>query len=183
MLRCVSPNPFIEAIAVTRTPGIPSIQLPGFPLMVIIVLVLYLIVALALRQTQFGRYIYAVGGNQTASRLAGVPVTSVKVLAYTLSGLFAGVAGLIMAASLGVIGPGVGAGREFYAVAAVVLGGTRLSGGVGRVEKTFLGAMILYMVLNYMTLRHIPDIWQQTVTGLLLLAAVIVDRLAQRGRT
>lgn len=176
-------DPFIEAIAVTRTPGIPSIQLPGFPLMVIIVLVLYLIVALALRQTQFGRYIYAVGGNQTASRLAGVPVTSVKVLAYTLSGLFAGVAGLIMAASLGVIGPGVGAGREFYAVAAVVLGGTRLSGGVGRVEKTFLGAMILYMVLNYMTLRHIPDIWQQTVTGLLLLAAVIVDRLAQRGRT
>ena len=66
-------------------------------------------------------------------------------------------------------------------IAAVVLGGTRLSGGVGRVEKTLLGAIILYMVLNYMTLRHVPTEWQQAATGLLVLAAVVFDRLAQRG--
>ena len=89
---------------------------------------------------------------------------------------------MLIAASLGVIGPNVGAGREFYAVAAVVLGGTRLSGGVGRVEKTLIGAFILYMVLNYMTLRHIQDIWQQTATGLLVLAAVVLDQLARRAQ-
>jgi len=115
--------------------------------------------------------------------LCGVPVLRIKVLAYTFCGFFAAVAGLFMAAAQGVIGPGIGTGLEFYAVAAVVLGGARLSGGVGRIEKTLLGAMILYMVFNYMTLAHVPAVWQQTVIGLLVLAAVILDRLSQRGRT
>jgi ribose transport system permease protein len=173
---------FFEAIAVTRTPGIDSIKMPGLQLMVVFVFLLYIVVAAALRQTRFGRYLYAIGGNPIAARLCGLPVMRVKVLAYTLSGFFAAIGGMLMAASQGVIGPGIGVGLEFYAVAAVVLGGTRLSGGVGRVEKTLLGAMIVYMVLNYMTLRHIPAIWQQAVTGLLVLAAVVIDQLAQRGR-
>ncbi len=175
-------DPFFEYIAVTRTPGIEAIRMPGLQLLVLFVFVLYVLAAIGLRQTRFGRYLYAIGGNQIAARLSGVPITRVKVLAYVLSGFFAGIAGMLMAASQGVIGPGIGVGLEFYAVAAVVLGGTRLSGGVGRVEKTLLGAMILYMVLNYMTLRRIPAIWQQTVTGLLVLAAVVLDKLAQRGR-
>jgi ribose transport system permease protein len=175
-------DPFFEWIASQRLPAIREIGLPGLPVMVIVMAILYIIAAVILRQSRFGRYVYAIGGNQTAVRLSGVPVTRYKVLTYILCSLFAGIGGLMIAASLGVIGPNVGAGREFYAVAAVVLGGTRLSGGVGRVEKTLLGAMILYMVLNYMTLRHITDIWQDTATGLLVLAAVVLDQLARRAQ-
>lgn len=175
-------DPFFVGVAVTRTPGIPSIQLPGLQLTVILVFVLYVIVAVFMRRTTYGRYVYAVGGNQRAAYLCGVPVRQVKILAYVLCGFFAALAGLFMAAAQGVIGPGIGAGLEFYAVAAAVLGGTRLSGGIGRIEKTLLGAMLLYMVLNYMTIGHIDTIWQQTATGLLVLAAVVLDRLARRGR-
>lgn len=173
---------FFEYVAITRTPRFEAINMPGIPLIAIIVVVLYIIAALLLSQTIFGRYIYATGGNPIAARLCGVPVTAVKVMAYVLCGFFAGIGGLLMAASTGVISPNLGIGSEFFTIAAVVLGGTRLSGGVGRVEKTLFGAMILYMVLNYMTLRRIPAEWQQTATGLLVLAAVVVDWLAQRGR-
>lgn len=174
-------DPFLVGVAVTRTPGIPSIQLPGLQLTVILVFALYVIVTVLMRRTSYGRYVYAVGGNQRAAYLCGVPVIRIKVLAYTLCGFFAALAGLFMAAAQGVIGPGIGVGLEFYAVAAAVLGGTRLSGGIGRIEKTLLGAMLLYMVLNYMTIGHIDTIWQQTATGLLVLAAVVLDRLARRG--
>jgi ribose transport system permease protein len=173
---------FFEYIAVTRTPGIKAIGLPGLQLMVIMVFALYLIAALVMRQTIFGRYVYAIGGNPTAARLSGIPVVAIKVLVYTLCGFIAGIAGMLTAASTGVISPNLGAGTEFFTIAAVVLGGARLSGGVGRVEKTLLGAFILYMVLNYMTLRRIPAEWQQAATGVLLLAAIFIDRIATRGR-
>lgn len=172
---------FFEALAVTRTPGIPSLNVPGLQLMVILVFVLFIVAALLMRRTVFGRYVYAIGGNQSAARLCGVPVLPIKVLVYVLCGFTAGLGGMLMIASTGVVSPNLGAGSEFFTIAAVVLGGTRLSGGVGRVEKTLLGAMILYMVLNYMTLRRIPTEWQQAATGLLVLAAVVFDRLAQRG--
>ena len=174
---------FFEWVAITRTPGIPALNIPGVPLTVIIVLIIYLIIAVVLRQTLFGRFMYAIGGNQVTARLSGLPVLPVKLFAYTLCGLMAGIGGMLMAAATGVISPGLGAGSEFYTIAAVVLGGTRLSGGIGRVEKTLLGAFILYMVLNFMTLRRIPAEWQQTATGLLVLAAIVLDRLAQRRRT
>ena len=173
---------FFEYIAVTRTPGIDAIRLPGLPLLVLIVFVLYLIFAIIMRQTQFGRRIYAVGGNPVAARLCGVPVRRIKILTYMVCSFTAGIGGMLMIASTGVVSPNLGVGSEFYTIAAVVLGGTRLSGGVGRVEKTLLGAFIVYMVLNYMTIRRIPTEWQQAATGLLVLAAVIVDQIAQRGR-
>ncbi len=175
-------DPFFVSLAITRTPGIPSIQMPGLQLTVILAFALYIIVALLMRRTSVGRYLYAVGGNSRAAYLCGVPVMRVKILAYIFCAFFAAVAGLFMAAAQGVIGPGIGAGLEFYAVAAAVLGGTRLSGGIGRVEKTLLGAMLLFMVLNYMTLGHVAAIWQQTATGLLVLAAVVLDRLARRNQ-
>lgn len=176
-------DPFFEYIAVTRTPGIPQITLPGLPLLVIIVFVLYLIFAVLMRQTQFGRRVYAVGGNPVAARLCGVRVRRIRILAYTICGFTAGIAGMLMIASTGVVSPNLGAGSEFYTIAAVVLGGTRLTGGIGRVEKTLIGAFVVYMVLNYMTIRRIPTEWQQAVTGLLVLAAVLVDRFTQRGRS
>ncbi|MDL5055414.1 hypothetical protein QQ056_17940 [Oscillatoria laete-virens NRMC-F 0139] len=107
----------------------------------------------------------------------------IRILAYTICGFTAGIAGMLMIASTGVVSPNLGAGSEFYTIAAVVLGGTRLTGGIGRVEKTLIGAFVVYMVLNYMTIRRIPTEWQQAVTGLLVLAAVLVDRFTQRGRS
>jgi len=173
---------FIEYIAVTRLPAIPALGLPGFPLLVTIVIVLYIVVAVVMRRTFFGRYLYAIGGNQTAARLCGIAVIRYKLLTYILCGFFAGIAGILMSASTGVISPNLGVGSEFYTIAAVVLGGTRLSGGIGRVEKTLLGAFTLYMVFNYMTIRHIPTEWQQAATGLLVLAAVVLERLVSSQR-
>jgi ribose transport system permease protein len=133
-----------------------------------------------LKQTPFGRYIYAIGGNQWAAHLSGVPVQRVKILAYVLCGLAASIAGIMTASRIGVVGPSVGNGMEFDAITAVVLGGTSLSGGIGGVERTFLGTAILVMVLNYMTIRGIPGIWQAAVTGFLILIAVLIDRLIRR---
>nr|WP_306469811.1 hypothetical protein [Oscillatoria laete-virens] len=115
--------------------------------------------------------------------MCGVRVRRIRILAYTICGFTAGIAGMLMIASTGVVSPNLGAGSEFYTIAAVVLGGTRLTGGIGRVEKTLIGAFVVYMVLNYMTIRRIPTEWQQAVTGLLVLAAVLVDRFTQRGRS
>jgi ribose transport system permease protein len=143
--------------------------------------VLYIIAAIILKQTAFGRYVYAIGGNQRAAQLNGIPVVRIKILVYVLSGLFAGIAGLLTAARLGVVGPSVGLGMEFDAITAVVLGGTRLSGGVGRVERSVLGTAMLVMVINYLTIRGIPDIWQTSVTGFLILGAVLLERAARRG--
>jgi len=152
------------------------------PVIAAIMLVLYLIAVVTLKQTTFGRAIYAIGGNQRAARLTGLPVARIKVLVYVLAGLCSGIAGLLAAARTGVVGPNVGLGMEFDAITAVVLGGTRLSGGVGRVERSLLGTAMLVMVLNYLTIRGIPDIWQTAVTGFLILGAILIDRLARQGR-
>jgi ribose transport system permease protein len=176
-------DPFLEWVAVTRLPGIPAINLPGLPMMAVVVFALFGLAAVLMRRTVYGRYVYAIGGNARAAALCGVPVVRVKVLTYALCGLCAGMAGMLMAASTGVISPNLGVGSEFYTIAAVVLGGTRLSGGIGRVEATLVGAFILYMVLNYMTIRRIPTEWQQAATGLLVLGAVILDRIATRERS
>ncbi|MCC6613175.1 MAG: ABC transporter permease [Anaerolineae bacterium] len=175
-------DPFFDYIAVTRTPGIEALNIPGLPLIAIIVFVLYIVTALLMRHTIYGRMVYAIGGNQTAARLSGIPVKRIKILTYTLCGFYAGIAGMLIAASTGVISPNLGSGSEFYTIAAVVLGGTRLTGGIGRVEKTIIGAFILFMTLNWMTIRRIPTEWQQAATGLLVLAAILIDRVAQRGR-
>jgi ribose/xylose/arabinose/galactoside ABC-type transport system permease subunit len=153
------------------------------PVSAAIMLALFIVAAVLLKGTVFGRQIYAIGGNERAAALCGLPVTRVKWLVYVLCSLFAGIAGLLTAARTGVVGPTVGLGYEFDAVTAVVLGGASLSGGVGRVEKTLLGALMLVMVLNYMTIRGIQDIWQTAVTGLLILAAVTLDRLVRGRRT
>jgi ribose transport system permease protein len=152
------------------------------PVNALLMFVLYALAAILLKQTAFGRYLYAIGGNERAARLCGLPVTRVRVLAYVLSGVGAGIAGMLTAAHTGVVNPTLGNGLEFNAITAVVLGGASLSGGVGRVEKTLLGVAILVMLLNYLTLRGVPDIWQTTVTGALILAAVLLDRLLRFSR-
>lgn len=152
------------------------------PISAVIMLIFYVIAAIAMKQTTLGRHIYAIGGNQVAARLCGIPVTRVKVLVYTISGFCAGVGGILMSARLSAISPGVGQGLEFDAITAVILGGTSLSGGVGRVEKTILGAIIVGMILNFMTIKGISAHYQRAVTGFIILAAAVLDQLS-RGRS
>lgn len=165
-------NSFFEALATER--------FLFLPLLAWVMLILYAIMSVVMQRTRFGHYIYAIGNNSVAARLAGLPVVRLKIIVYVLCGLFAAIAGMMTASELGIVGPPVGSGLEFDAIAAVVLGGTRLSGGIGRVERTLLGALLLTMVLNYMTLRGIPDVWQATVTGFIVLGAVLLDRFARR---
>jgi ribose transport system permease protein len=151
------------------------------PVPAVIMLLFYVIASVLMKQTIFGRQIYAVGGNQVAARQCGIPVDRVKILVYTISGFCAGIGGILMSARLSAISPGVGQGLEFDAITAVILGGTRLSGGVGRVEKTILGAIIVGLILNYMTIKGISAHYQRAVTGFIILAAAVLDQLS-RGR-
>lgn len=151
------------------------------PVPAVIMIVLYIIASIAMQKTTFGRHIYAIGGNERAAELCGIPVARTKILVYMLAGLFAGIGGFMMSARLSAVSPGVGTGLEFEAITAVILGGTSLSGGVGRVEKTLLGAIIVAMILNFMTIKGISPYYQRAVTGFIILAAAILDRLS-RGR-
>jgi ribose transport system permease protein len=149
------------------------------PVSAAIMFILYLVAAIAMRRTAFGRAVYAIGVNQRAAYLCGLPVNRVKIIVYVLCALCAGVAGLLLAARTGVVNPTLGLGLEFQAITAVVLGGTSLRGGVGRVEKTLAGTVILTMVLNYLTIKGVQDTWQTAVTGFLILGAVVLDRLVR----
>ena len=151
------------------------------PVPAVIMIILYVIASIIMNKTIFGRQIYAIGGNNKAANLCGISVEKVKIIVYMISGFCAGIGGIIMGARLGAISPGVGQGLEFEAITAVILGGTALSGGVGRVEKTLLGAMIVGMILNFMTIMGISAPYQRAVTGFIILGAALLDQLT-RGR-
>lgn len=149
------------------------------PALIIFMVLLYLVFGVILRQTSFGRRLYAIGGNARATALCGVPVVKLKTLTYVLSGFTAGIGGLILAARLSAVSPGVGNNIQFDVILAVVLGGASLTGGSGRLEKTMLGALIAGMILNYLTIKGIPGPYQTAVNGLLILAAVVIDRISK----
>lgn len=152
----------------------------GFiPVLVIFMLILFAIFIVVLQHTSFGRYLYAIGGNQRASALSGIPVARIKTLAYVLCGLTGGIGGLVLVARLGAVSPQVGNNIQFDVITAVVLGGASLSGGSGRLEKTLLGAVIAGMILNYLTIKGIPGEYQSAVNGIVILVAVILDRLSK----
>lgn len=154
----------------------------GIPWMVLIMLGLYAIAAFALQATPFGRSVYAMGNNRRAAEIAGLPLTRVTLGCYALAGSFSGVAGVLMVAQLGIVSQGDAVGLEFEAITAALIGGLSVtSGGVGRIEKTLLGALIVGMLANYQTIRGVPPQYQDAVLGGILLLAVITDRLL-RGR-
>jgi ribose transport system permease protein len=150
------------------------------PVAVVITLALYVIFGVILVQTRFGRHLYAIGGNQRTAHLCGIPVDRTKITAYVLCGLTAGIGGLILVARLSAISPKVGDRLEFDIITAVVLGGASLTGGSGRLEKTLLGAIMVGMILNYLTIKGIPGNYQAFVNGMLILIAAILDRLSKR---
>jgi ribose/xylose/arabinose/galactoside ABC-type transport system permease subunit len=154
----------------------------GIPVPAVMMFMLYAIAAVIMYKTEFGRHIYAIGGNDRAAHLCGIPVDRTKILVYVFTGFVAGIAGIMMSARLSAISPGVGQGLEFEAITAVILGGTSLSGGVGKVEKTLLGAIIVAAILNFMTIKGISAHYQRAVTGFIILAAATLDQLS-RGKT
>jgi ribose transport system permease protein len=154
----------------------------GIPVPAILMILLYIAAGILMKQTIIGRQIYSIGGNERASQLCGVPAPRVKMLVYMLCGICAGIGGILIGARLGAISPGVGQGLEFEAITAVVLGGTRLTGGIGRVERTLLGAVMVGMILNYMTIMGISAHYQRAVTGFIILGAAVIDQLS-RSRT
>jgi ribose transport system permease protein len=130
------------------------------------------------RKTRFGRYVYAVGGNERAAHLSGLPVARIKVAVYTLGGLLAGAAGLIVTARLDSAQPNAGLGYELDSIAAVVIGGTSLSGGRGSVLGTVLGCLIIGVLNNGLFLLDVSPFWQQVIKGFVILVAVAIDRTA-----
>lgn len=154
----------------------------GMPMPVWIMLALTAVFVVVTRRTRFGRHLYAVGGNERAARLTGLNVTRIKLAVYTLAGALAGVAGLIVTARLDSAQPNAGLGYELDSIAAVVIGGTSLAGGRGSVAGTVLGCLIIGVLNNGLFLLNVSPFWQQVIKGVVILLAVALDKMNNRGR-
>jgi ribose transport system permease protein len=150
------------------------------PIAVLLMVVLYVVAHVVMSRTTLGRYIYAVGGNEEAARLAGIRVKRVLMFVYTLCGMLAGLGGVLMASQLKSGAPTYGVTYELYVIAAVVVGGTSLSGGEGRILGTLIGALVIGVIQNGMNLTNVETYTQKVVLGLVILGAVLLDRLKQK---
>jgi len=158
--------------------------IPGFevPNAVFIMFGAAIIANLILTRTILGRYTFALGSNEEATRLSGVNVAAWKTAVYTLCGLFSGMAGVLIASRLNSAQPALGAGYELDAIAAVVIGGTSLSGGEGSILGTIIGAFIISTLTNGLRIMSVPQEWQIVVTGCIVILAVFLDILRRRSR-
>ena len=151
----------------------------GVPIPILILGLVALISYVLLTRMRLGRYLYAVGGNEKAARAAGLSVKGIKMFAYTVCGGLAGLAGVVLAARITTGQPNAGVAYELDAIAAAVIGGTSLSGGVGGVGGTLLGALLMGVINNGLDLLEVSSYYQQVVKGLIIIGAVWMD---QRGR-
>lgn len=147
----------------------------GVPVPVIIMIVVFIISVLIMNRTKLGRYIYAVGGNMQAAKFSGISVWRVKFLVFTYTGLLAGLAGVILASRMYSGQPTAGEGAEMDAIAAVVVGGTSMSGGSGKLGGTLIGALIIGILSNGLNLMNVNSFWQTVVKGVVILLAVFID--------
>lgn len=150
------------------------------PVPVIVMIAMGLITALVLGRTYIGRSMYAIGGNEEAARLSGLRVKRQKLVIYGLSGLFAAVAGIVLASRLVSAQPQAAQGYELDAIAAVVIGGASLAGGVGKASGTLIGALILAVLRNGLNLLSVSAFWQQVVIGVVIALAVLLDTLRRK---
>ncbi len=149
--------------------------LAGIPIPIIIALVVFVIGWIILNKVPLGRYVYAIGGSEQVTRIAGINVNTVKMTVYMLSGVMAALAGIILTARLESAQPTAGAGYELDAIAAVVLGGTSLMGGRGTLVGTLIGALIIGVLNNALNLMDVSSYYQQIAKGAVILLAVVVD--------
>ncbi|MFY0545856.1 ABC transporter permease [Brevibacillus sp. H7] len=146
------------------------------PMPVIWMLISFAVLYFLLRHTTFGRHVYALGSNEEATRLSGINTSKVKILVYSISGLFAALSGIILTSRLNSAQPTAGTAYELDAIAAVVLGGTSLAGGRGWITGTLIGAMIIGVLDNGLNLLNVSSFYQQVVKGGVILLAVLLDR-------
>ncbi|WP_337267381.1 ABC transporter permease [Oryzifoliimicrobium ureilyticus] len=156
--------------------SIGTANLFGIPMPVIILVVVFAVSWWLLTRTRFGRYIYAVGGNPHAAKTSGINVSRIRLLVYVISGALSGLAGMILSARTGSALPQAGIAYELDAIAAVVIGGTSLSGGVGRITGTLIGALIIGVMNNGLDLMGIQSYYQQVLKGVLIVGAVMLDQ-------
>lgn len=148
----------------------------GVPSPVILMFLIFIILAVLLHRTAFGRKTYAIGGNEEAAYIAGVKIDKIKILIYAISGLMASISGMIITSRLNSAQPTAGQAYEMDAIAAVVLGGTSLSGGRGRIFGTLVGALIIGTLNNGLNLLGVSSFYQQIVKGIVIVVAVLLDR-------
>lgn len=173
--------PSFGAISSTMVPVLPGLQVSSMGL---IFVVLCVAAGALLRLTVFGESVYATGGNAEAARLSGLPTTRILVLVFTVSGIMSALAGILLTSRLRIGQPTAAQGLELDAIAAVVLGGTSLFGGRGGVLGTFFAVMLLQVLRNIFNLLGLGSFYQMTVTGLIIIAAILLNRFIdiRRGR-
>ena len=184
-----------RGLAFGVTGGFPVSKLPesfkfigqgyvgSVPAPVIILIILTIIFGVFLHKAIIGRRIYAIGGNEEAARLSGIRVERIKILVYTICGAMAALSGLMTAGRLGVAQSTAGNGYEMDAIAAVIIGGASLSGGVGNIAGPVLGAAIMQVLRNGLVLTGVSAYWQQAVLGAVIIIAVAFDKLRQGKKT
>lgn len=148
----------------------------GIPFPVVLMFVVFILLFLLLHKTSFGRKTYAIGGNEKAAYIAGVKIDKIKILIYTISGVMASISGMIITSRLNSAQPTAGQSYEMDAIASVVLGGTSLSGGRGRIFGTLVGALIIGTLNNGLNLLGVSSFYQQIVKGIVIVIAVLLDR-------
>ncbi len=154
--------------------------LAGIPIPVVIAFAIFGICWFVLNHTRFGRYVYAIGGNEQVAKLAGINVSAVKITVFAISGALSALAGIILTARLESAQPTAGLAYELDAIAAVVLGGTSLMGGRGRISGTLIGALIIGVLNNALNIMDVSSYYQMIAKGAVILLAVVVD---SRGKT
>jgi ribose transport system permease protein len=154
----------------------------GIPNVVFIMFGTAILASLVLTKTSLGRYTFALGSNEEATRLSGVNVDRWKIAVYAVGGLFSGLAGILIAARMTSAQPSVGMGYELDAIAAAVIGGTSLSGGEGSISGTIIGAFIISTLTIGLSIVGVPDQWKLVITGLVVIGAVWLDILRRRRR-
>ncbi|MEO6826535.1 MAG: ABC transporter permease [Microbacteriaceae bacterium] len=170
-----------------KVPAFSSIStgnlIPGlnFPNAVIILAIVAVIAAVVLNKTVLGRYTYSIGSNEEATAISGINTRKWLIVIYTFSGLFIGLAGVMISARLGSAQPALGSGYELQAIAAVVIGGTSLFGGKGSILGTVIGALIMSVLNNGLQIISVPQEWQNVILGIVILAAVYTDNIRRRG--
>jgi ribose transport system permease protein len=152
----------------------------GIPVPVWIAAIVVLLAVFITQKTKLGRYIYAIGGNENAAKLSAINIKRVKITVYAIAGALAALGGLIITSRLDSAQPNAGASYELDAIAAVVIGGTSLSGGKGSIWGTVLGAVIIGVLNNGLVLLDVSPFWQQVVKGAVILLAVIIDRTSSK---
>lgn len=154
----------------------------NIPVPIIIMIIVLLMGSFIMNRTRFGRYIYAIGGNEQTSKWSGLKVDSVKIYVYMLSGLLTGLAGVILTARLASGQPYAGQGFELDVIAAVIVGGTSLAGGRGNISGTIIGVLLIGILSNGLTLLNVSSYYQMVIKGIIIILAVLIDTLGRRNK-